>query len=80
MEEMVMRRQGREMRSEAESGFGRACRALRSFVQDEAGVTAIEYALLGALIVIVVVTGIAASGSAVLGMWTRVSDAVTRAV
>lgn len=60
--------------------FSRACRAMRSFMRDEAGVTAIEYALLAALIAIVTAGSIAFVGSGVKSMWTLVSDTVVAAV
>ena len=75
-----MERQGQEMRSEERSYFGSACHGLKAIVREEAGVTAIEYSLLAALIVIVVLTGIVALGGGVFGLWTNVSDAVTDAI
>lgn len=65
--------------NEAVTVFRRACRAMKSAMQDEVGVTAIEYALLAALIAIVVLVGITALGSSVNGLWTAVSDAVVAA-
>lgn len=66
--------------NEVATVFRRACRAMQSAMRDEAGVTAIEYALLAALIAIVVVGSITAVGTSLNGLWTTVSDAVTAAV
>ncbi len=40
--------------------------ALRNFVKDESGASAVEYGLILSLIVLVVITGIGALGNAVL--------------
>lgn len=66
--------------NEAVTVFRRACRAMKSAMRDEAGVTAIEYALLAALIAIVVSGSIVLVGSSLNGLWTTVSDAVVAAV
>ena len=50
--------------------------AVKSVVQDESGVTSIEYALLASLIAIAAMVGIVALGNGVQGLWTTVSDAV----
>lgn len=54
--------------------------ALQLFAQDEDGVTAIEYALLGSLIAIGAVVGIATVGDRVKGMWKVISVAVIAAM
>lgn len=59
--------------NEATRFFGHACRALDALRQDETGVTAIEYALLAALIVIVASASIALLGGGVGGMWTNIA-------
>ena len=51
-----------------------------AFVADDAGVTAIEYALLAALIAVTIAGAVGALGLQLLAMWTVVSDAVTAAV
>jgi pilus assembly protein Flp/PilA len=53
---------------------------LCEFKRDEAGVTAIEYALLGALIAVVIVTSVGLLGVQLNAVWTAVSDAVVDAV
>lgn len=55
-------------------------RATKSMLKDEDGVTAIEYALLASLIVIVAVGSISALGGGVDGMWTKISKAVSDAI
>lgn len=60
--------------------FRRACRAMKSAMRDEAGVTAIEYALLAALIAIVVVGSITSAGNSLNGLWTMVSTEVAAVV
>ena len=58
------------------SGYRRLSRVAEALVGEETGVTSIEYALLGSLIAIAAVTGIALLGGEVRAMWTRVADAV----
>ena len=50
--------------------------SLRRFVRDEGGATAIEYALIASGISIVIVGTVAALGSSVTGMFSRVSSAM----
>lgn len=50
--------------------------AFGRWLREEAGVTAIEYALLGSLIAAVIVGAVSALGGAVAGLWSRVSEAV----
>jgi len=69
-----------EMRTEAATFMERVCRAMRSIRRDETAVTAIEYALLAALIVIVALVSIAALGGAVSNMWAYVSTQVAAAL
>ena len=59
--------------NQAEAIFWRACRVMRGLIKEEAGVTAIEYALLASLIAIVASVGIVLLGGGVSGMWTFVS-------
>lgn len=69
-----------DKRNQAESVFWRACRVMRELIRDEAGVTAIEYALLASLIAIVASVGIALLGGGVNEMWTQISTTVTQAL
>lgn len=54
--------------------------ALQLFAQDEDGVTAIEYALLGSLIAVGAVVGIATVGDRLDGMWTQISALIGAAL
>ncbi|HEY0267342.1 MAG TPA: Flp family type IVb pilin [Rhizomicrobium sp.] len=49
---------------------------MREFAADACGATAIEYALIGSLISIVIVTAATAVGSKVSGMFTLVSTSL----
>lgn len=60
--------------------FEDVCRAAQAVAEDEAGVSAIEYALLASLIVVVAAGSIAALGGGTDGLWTRISDLVTAAI
>ena len=53
---------------------------MRELIRDEAGVTAIEYALLASLIAIVASVGIALLGGGVSAMWAQISTTVTQAL
>jgi len=50
------------------------------FIRDESGVTAIEYGLLAALIVVVASASIALMGGGTNGMWTKISNAIAAAL
>lgn len=50
------------------------------FARDEAGVTAIEYGLLAALIVVVASGAIALMGGGANGMWTKITNAIANAI
>jgi pilus assembly protein Flp/PilA len=52
----------------------------RGFFDSEQGVTSIEYALLAALIAVVIITAVANVGSEVGGFYTYVSDQVAAAL
>jgi len=54
--------------------------ALTRFTRDEAGVTAIEYGLLAALIVVVASGAIALMGGGANGMWTKITKAIVDAI
>jgi len=49
-------------------------------VEDDTGVTAIEYGLLGALISVAIVATLASTGTALVAMYTSWSTAVSNAV
>lgn len=61
-------------RNQAESVFWRASCVMRQLIKDEAGVTAIEYALLASLIAMIASVGIALLGGGLSGMWTDISQ------
>lgn len=48
--------------------------------EDDSGVTAIEYGLLGALISVAIIGALAATGTALTAMYTAWSTAVTNAM
>lgn len=49
-------------------------RLLKRLVQDERGVSAVEYGLIVALIVIAMLAGLAQVATATTGMWNNVSE------
>ncbi|MDC7715133.1 Flp family type IVb pilin [Vogesella sp. LYT5W] len=53
---------------------------LRMFFSEECGVTAIEYALLGGLIAVVIVSAVTGVGASVLTLFLNVADQVGAAV
>ncbi len=53
-----------------------AARALRPFLADERGTTAIEYALIASGVSIVIAAAVIAIGSGVQGMFSSVSSAL----
>lgn len=53
--------------------------AASSFVRDASAVTSIEYALLGALIAVVILGSVALVGIEALGLWQTVSTCVEAA-
>lgn len=53
---------------------------INAFITDEQAVTAIEYGLLAALIVIVVIAGISATGTALEVMYDKWTTAVADAI
>ena len=61
-------------------GYRQLRRVAAELVREEAGVTSIEYALLGSLIAIAAATSIALLGGEVSGMWERVASAVAGAM
>jgi pilus assembly protein Flp/PilA len=57
-----------------------AGRILHALLQDETGVTAIEYALLGSLIAMAIVTSVTLLGGEVKALYDMVSDEVQDAI
>jgi len=51
-------------------------RFLAAFARDESGATAIEYALIASLVVIVLVTSITALGNKLSGVFNNISTAI----
>jgi pilus assembly protein Flp/PilA len=56
-----------------------AGRILHALLQDESGVTAIEYALLGSLIAVAIMTAVASVGVSLGALYEMVSDEVVAA-
>lgn len=54
--------------------------AMKCFANDESGVTSIEYALIGALIAVVIVVSVTNVGIAVKGLYDFVAGEVAAAV
>jgi pilus assembly protein Flp/PilA len=53
-----------------------AVKRIHALLEDEAGVTAIEYALFGALIAMAIVTSVSALGVNLSGLYKAVADKV----
>ena len=53
--------------------------AITRFMQDEEGVTAIEYGLIAALIAVVIIAAVRIVGTSLSDVFTSVSDALTSA-
>jgi len=49
---------------------------LDRFIDDQSGVTAIEYALIGVLIAVVIVVAVTAVGTSLSGTFTAISSAL----
>lgn len=77
---MSRQRGQRAERIKTVSCFWSVWRAMKPMLQDEAGVTAIEYALLASLIVVVASGSIALLGGGVDGMWTQIATKVGAAL
>lgn len=61
---------------EMEKGLGSASGVIGGFLRDDSGVTAIEYALLGALIAVVIAAAVGFLGGVVNTTWTLVSSSL----
>jgi pilus assembly protein Flp/PilA len=66
--------------SKAAAACGIAFAGLKSFLKNEDGVTAIEYGLLAALIVIAASGAVSLVGGGVHGMWTTIAAKVGAAL
>jgi pilus assembly protein Flp/PilA len=62
-----------------ESGMRRSVRSIRHFVDQEDGVTAIEYALIAALIAVVIIGGATAIGLNVNAVLNTVAGTIANA-
>lgn len=62
------------------SSFCRLRQTFKALLQQEVGVTSIEYALIASLIVVGTVASIALLGGGIGGMWANVASAVTAAM
>jgi pilus assembly protein Flp/PilA len=56
-----------------------AMQSVVQFLNDESGATAIEYALIAAMIGIVVITALVAAGNAITGKFFYIENAITTA-
>jgi pilus assembly protein Flp/PilA len=52
---------------------------IKNFIQEEDGVTAIEYGLIAALVAVVIIGSVTIAGTQLAIMWKKVSDAITAA-
>jgi pilus assembly protein Flp/PilA len=50
--------------------------ALRKFIEDESGATAIEYSLISVMIAAVIIAGFATFGPALQGQFDKISSAI----
>jgi pilus assembly protein Flp/PilA len=53
---------------------------IKNFMQEEDGVTAIEYGLIAALIAVVIIASVDAVGDQLILVFTRISGALTAAL
>ncbi|WP_153108963.1 Flp family type IVb pilin [Propionivibrio limicola] len=68
------------MWKQANSAIRHGCRKISRLANDESGVTSIEYALIGALIAVVIVASVMGTGQAANGLWEFVAREVAAAV
>lgn len=47
---------------------------VRSFLQDQSGVTAIEYALIASLIAVAIIAAVSTVGTSITGVFTKVAS------
>lgn len=77
---IVMKQKKQALQIVVMSGFHRLHRAFKAMLQEEVGVTSIEYALIASLIVVGAAASIALLGGGVGGMWANVASAVSAAM
>ncbi len=53
--------------------------AIKTFLADESGATAIEYGLIAALVSVAAITALTTMGGSLKGMFTKVSTELTKA-
>jgi pilus assembly protein Flp/PilA len=53
---------------------------IKKFFKNEAGATAIEYGLIAALVGVVIIAGISATGDATTTMYERITNVITAAI
>ena len=75
-----MKQKRQALRTIVVSSFCRLHRAFKALLQEEVGVTSIEYALIASLIVVGAAASIALLGGGVGGMWANVASSVTAAM
>lgn len=68
------------MRNDVETAGRKMFREATTFGRDEAAVTSIEYALIAALIAIVIVASVTNVGTAVLALFEMVADEIAAAI
>lgn len=61
------------MREHDETPGSPAPRRIAAFLRDESGATAIEYGLIAALIILVIVAGIGTAGTGVAARWATMA-------
>ena len=57
--------------------MNRITSGIRKFVRDEEGVTAIEYALIAALLAVAIITAVSTLGGKVSNTFTKVGNSLT---
>ena len=75
-----MNQKRQALRTIVVSSFGRLRQSFKALLEQEVGVTSIEYALIASLIVVGAAASIALLGGGVGGMWANVASAVTAAM
>ena len=68
------------MSQASSSTLSKLNRAAIAFARDEAGVTSIEYALIGSFIAVLIVVSVGNVGTAVQGLYELVAEKVAEAV
>ncbi len=68
------------MREHDETPGSSPQRRIGAFVRDERGATAVEYGLIAALIILVIVAGVGSTGGGVGDAWTSMSGKAVNAM